>query len=100
MVDRSNVVEGRTTDVTEPEWSGEVVEYNVEYRGMILSDRSIAVVIHVHDTTKQELSLHYIVHGRSKKLIAREPSRVVAHHTGSAYLWVSVPFPHDLLERG
>ena len=69
---RSDIVEGRTTNVTRPEWSGEVVEYNVVYRGMILSDRSIAVDIHVHDTTKQDQSLHYIVHGRSKNPANRQ----------------------------
>ena len=30
VVGRSDVMEGRTTNVTEPEWSGEVVEYNFE----------------------------------------------------------------------
>ena len=58
---RSDVVEGLRKNVTEPEWSGEVVEYNVVYRGMILSDCSIAMNIHVHDTTKEDQSLHYIV---------------------------------------
>ena len=36
-------------------------------------------------------------------LIAREPSRVVAHHTRSAYLWFpakSTTFSHDLSEWG
>ena len=54
---------GHTTNVTEPEWSGEVVEYNVAYQGiMILSDRSIAVDIHIHDSTKQDQppSLHRV----------------------------------------
>ena len=69
---RSDVVEGRTTNVAEPEWSGKVVEYNVAYRGMILRDRSIAVDIHVHNTTKQDQSLHYIVYGRSKNLAYRQ----------------------------
>ena len=68
---RSDVVEGRTTNVTEPEWSGEVVEYNVIYRGMILNYRNIAVDKHVHDTTKQDQSLHYIVYARSKNLANR-----------------------------
>ena len=69
---RSDVVEGRITNVTEPEWSAEVVEYNVVYRRMISSDRSIAVDIHVHDTTKQDQSLHSIVYGRSKNLANRQ----------------------------
>ena len=72
VVGRSDVAEGRPTYVTEPEWSGEVVEYNVAYRGMILSDRSNVVDIHVHDTTKQDQSLHYIVYGRSKNLANRQ----------------------------
>ena len=54
VVGCSDVVEGRTTNVTEPEWSGEVMAYDVVYRGMTLSDRIIAVDIHVHDTTKQD----------------------------------------------
>ena len=69
---RSDIVEGHTTNVTQPERSGEVVEYNVVYRGMILRDRSIAVDIHVHDMTKQNQSLHYIVYGRSKNLANRQ----------------------------
>ena len=50
----------------------DVVEYNIVYRGIILSDRSISVDIHVHDTTKQDNTLHYIVHGRSKNLANRQ----------------------------
>ena len=65
-------MEGHTTNVTEPEWLGEVVEYNAVYRGMILSDRAIAVDMHVHDTTKQTQSLHYIVYGHSKNLANRQ----------------------------
>ena len=30
---RSDIVEGRTTNVTQPERSGEVVEYNIYYIG-------------------------------------------------------------------
>ena len=45
VVGRSDVVEGRTINVTEPEWSGEIVGYKVAYWGMILSDRSITVDI-------------------------------------------------------
>ena len=57
---RSDDLEGRTVNVTEPEWLAYVVEYNVHvvYRGMILSDHSIAVDTHVYDTTKQYKSPH------------------------------------------
>ena len=51
---------------------------------MILSNRSIAVDKHVHDATKT--SCMDVIR---TWLIARETSGVVAHHTGSAYLWVS-----------
>ena len=55
------------------------MEYNVVYRGMILSDRSIAVDIHVHDTTKQYQSfITSCMDVVRTWLIAREPSIVVA----------------------
>ena len=72
--------------MTEPEWSGDVVEYNVVYRGMILSDCGIAVT----RPNKINPFITSCVDVVRTWLIAREPSRVVAHHTGSAYLWFSL----------
>ena len=42
---RNDAVAGRTSNVTELEWSREVVDYNVVNRGMILRERSIAVTL-------------------------------------------------------
>jgi hypothetical protein len=105
LTGRGDTVSGRTVNVTELEWSGEVVAYAVVHRGMIWRERSITVGTHVHDTTKQDQFPHYIVYGRSENLAnptVSEPSTVVAHRTGSAdscFFCQSLTFSHDLLER-
>ena len=77
---------------------------NVVYQGMILSDRSSAVGIHVHDTTKQDQFLITSCMDVVRTwIIARETSRVVPIILVLliyGFPAKSLTFPHDLLERG
>ena len=68
---RSNTVLGRTANVTELEWTEEIVECDVVHRDMILRERSITVNTYVHVTTRQDQFPHYIVYGRSENVADR-----------------------------
>ena len=70
---RNDAVAGRVPNVTELEWSGEVVEYNVVNRGLILSERSIAVTLSwAHTFMIQPNKINSIVYGRSENLTNRQ----------------------------
>ena len=63
---------------------------------MILNDRSIAVDIHIHDTTKQDHSLNYIVYGNG----LNESWPIIRDQLIYGFPAKGTTFPHDLLERG